>query len=97
MWKIGGGGKRKGRSKKWREILKFPHISQCDDLRKSFERDYSSLCQRQPIGRQLFRQFCETRQELLRCIHFLDAVTHFLFELLPNVPFALLKALVQER
>ncbi|KAL8173882.1 UNVERIFIED_CONTAM: hypothetical protein K2H54_030820 [Gekko kuhli] len=32
---IGGGGKRKGRSKKWRLILKFPHISQCDDLRKS--------------------------------------------------------------
>ncbi|XP_009467161.1 PREDICTED: G protein-coupled receptor kinase 5-like [Nipponia nippon] len=30
----GGGGKRKGRSKKWREILRFPHISQCDELRK---------------------------------------------------------------
>nr|XP_028564596.1 G protein-coupled receptor kinase 5-like [Podarcis muralis] len=70
----GGGGKRKGRSKKWREILKFPHISQCDDLRKGLERDYSSLCDKQPIGRQLFRQFCETRLELLRCIHFLDAV-----------------------
>ncbi|KAI4820154.1 hypothetical protein KUCAC02_028140, partial [Chaenocephalus aceratus] len=28
----GGGGKRKGRSKKWREILRFPHISQCAEL-----------------------------------------------------------------
>ena len=30
----GGGGKRKGRSKKWRQILKFPNITQCQDLRE---------------------------------------------------------------
>uniref|UniRef100_A0A670ZG35 G protein-coupled receptor kinase n=1 Tax=Pseudonaja textilis TaxID=8673 RepID=A0A670ZG35_PSETE len=78
----GGGGKRKGRSKKWREILKFPHISQCDELRKGLERDYNSLCDKQPIGRLLFRQFCETRLELLRCIHFLDAVAEY--ELSPD-------------
>lgn len=112
----GGGGKRKGRSKKWREILRFPHISQCDELRKGLgetgralgtgrtgsrvaawghggrraaartrrvpwhvppslaEQDYGNLCQKQPIGRLLFRQFCQTRPELLRCIRFLDAV-----------------------
>lgn len=29
----GGGGKRKGKSKKWKQILKFPHISQCLDLK----------------------------------------------------------------
>lgn len=29
----GGGGKRKGKSKKWKQILKFPHISQCMDLK----------------------------------------------------------------
>ncbi|XP_009316894.1 PREDICTED: steroidogenic acute regulatory protein, mitochondrial [Pygoscelis adeliae] len=46
-----GGGKRKGRSKKWREILRFPHVSQCDELRKGLEQDYGSLCQKQPIGR----------------------------------------------
>lgn len=38
------------------------------------EKDYISLCERQPIGRLLFRQFCETRPELRRCIKFLDAV-----------------------
>ncbi|XP_064896928.1 G protein-coupled receptor kinase 5 isoform X3 [Columba livia] len=70
----GGGGKRKGRSKKWREILRFPHISQCDELRKGLEQDYGNLCQKQPIGRLLFRQFCQTRPELQRCIRFLDAV-----------------------
>ncbi|MEE6479229.1 hypothetical protein FKM82_012183 [Ascaphus truei] len=73
----GGGGKRKGRSKKWKEILKFPHISLCGDLRSSIERDYITLCEKQPIGRLLFRQFCETREELQRCIHFLDAVTEY--------------------
>lgn len=73
----GGGGKRKGRSKKWKDILKFPHISLCDDLRKSLERDYTSLCEKQPIGRLLFRQFCETRPELQRCINFLDAVVEY--------------------
>uniref|UniRef100_A0A4W5KH70 G protein-coupled receptor kinase n=1 Tax=Hucho hucho TaxID=62062 RepID=A0A4W5KH70_9TELE len=73
----GGGGKRKGRSKKWKEILRFPHISQCTELGNSIDRDYMSLCEKQPIGRLLFRLYCETRPELLRCIHLLDAmVTH---------------------
>ncbi|XP_066570468.1 G protein-coupled receptor kinase 5 isoform X2 [Amia ocellicauda] len=73
----GGGGKRKGRSKKWREILRFPHISQCEELRNSIDRDYVNLCERQPIGKLLFRQFCDTRPELLRCIHLLDAMEDY--------------------
>uniref|UniRef100_A0A671VAV0 G protein-coupled receptor kinase n=1 Tax=Sparus aurata TaxID=8175 RepID=A0A671VAV0_SPAAU len=40
-------------------------------------KDYSSLCERQPIGRLLFRQFCETRPELRRCVKFLDAVAEY--------------------
>ena len=28
----GSGGKRKGRSKKWQQIMQFPHITQCLDL-----------------------------------------------------------------
>ncbi|XP_072904014.1 G protein-coupled receptor kinase 5-like [Hemitrygon akajei] len=73
----GGGGKRKGRSKKWREMLRLPHISQCEELRRTIERDYSSLCEKQPIGRHLFRQFCESRLDLKRCIEFLDAVADY--------------------
>lgn len=38
------------------------------------ERDYTSLCEKQPIGRLLFRQYCDTRPELKRCIEFMDAV-----------------------
>lgn len=43
-------------------------------LHPSTEKDYIDLCEQQPIGRLLFRQFCETRPELGRCIKFLDAV-----------------------
>uniref|UniRef100_A0A8C6TGH3 G protein-coupled receptor kinase n=1 Tax=Neogobius melanostomus TaxID=47308 RepID=A0A8C6TGH3_9GOBI len=73
----GGGGNRKGKSKKWKQMLQFPHISQCAELRQSIEKDYSSLCEKQPIGRLLFRQFCETRPELKRCVKFLDAVLDY--------------------
>lgn len=41
---------------------------------RSTEKDYSTLCERQPIGRLLFRHFCDTRAELKRCVRFLDAV-----------------------
>uniref|UniRef100_A0A8C6TC81 G protein-coupled receptor kinase n=1 Tax=Neogobius melanostomus TaxID=47308 RepID=A0A8C6TC81_9GOBI len=75
----GGGGNRKGKSKKWKQMLQFPHISQCAELRQSIEKDYSSLCEKQPIGRLLFRQFCETRPELKRCVKFLDAVVTIKF------------------
>lgn len=34
----GGGGNRKGKSKKWRQMLQFPHISQCEELRLSLGR-----------------------------------------------------------
>uniref|UniRef100_A0A8C8GBU1 G protein-coupled receptor kinase n=1 Tax=Oncorhynchus tshawytscha TaxID=74940 RepID=A0A8C8GBU1_ONCTS len=71
----GGGGNRKGKSKKWKQMLQFPHISLCEELRETTEKDYISLCERQPIGRTLFRQFCETRAELRRCVKFLDAVS----------------------
>uniref|UniRef100_A0A8C2M5B3 G protein-coupled receptor kinase n=1 Tax=Cricetulus griseus TaxID=10029 RepID=A0A8C2M5B3_CRIGR len=47
----GGGGKRKGKSKKWKEILKFPHISQCEDLRRTIGKEHvpcQSLCAAMP-------------------------------------------------
>nr|XP_033783525.1 G protein-coupled receptor kinase 6 isoform X2 [Geotrypetes seraphini] len=73
----GGEGNRKGKSKKWRQMLQFPHISLCEDLRSAMERDYQTLCERQPIGQKLFRHFCETQPELSRCVKFLDAVAEY--------------------
>ncbi|CAM5109841.1 unnamed protein product [Eretmochelys imbricata] len=73
----GGCGKRNGRSKKWKEMLKLPHLSFCEDLRHSIEKNYNQLCDKQPIGRLLFRQFCDTRPDLKTCIEFLDAVAEY--------------------
>ncbi|XP_050803665.1 G protein-coupled receptor kinase 4 isoform X2 [Gopherus flavomarginatus] len=73
----GGCGKWNGRSKKWKEMLKLPHLSYCEDLRHSIEKNYNQLCDKQPIGRLLFRQFCDTRPDLKTCIEFLDAVAKY--------------------
>ncbi|XP_019408899.1 PREDICTED: G protein-coupled receptor kinase 4 [Crocodylus porosus] len=70
-------GKWNGRSKKWREMLKLPPISYCEGLRSSIEKDYNQLCDKQPIGKLLFRQFCDTKPDLKRCIEFLDAVAEY--------------------
>uniref|UniRef100_A0A8C8DYD4 G protein-coupled receptor kinase n=1 Tax=Oryzias sinensis TaxID=183150 RepID=A0A8C8DYD4_9TELE len=58
----------KARSWKWREMLRFPNISECQDLAATIERDYYSLCVKQPIGKELFRQYCWTRQDLQNCM-----------------------------
>ncbi len=39
----GGGGKRKGKSKKWKQILKFPHISFCMDIKNKI-RKFDLFC-----------------------------------------------------
>lgn len=31
----GSGGNRKGKSKKWKQLLQFPHISMCEELRQT--------------------------------------------------------------
>ncbi|XP_064344675.1 G protein-coupled receptor kinase 4 isoform X11 [Camelus dromedarius] len=73
----GAYGQKTGRSKKWRAILQLPPVSQCRELRQSIEKEYSSLCDKQPIGRLLFRQFCDTKCDLKSCIEFLDAVAKY--------------------
>lgn len=40
----GGGGKRNGRSKKWKEMLKLPHISQCEELRRTIGTNTECVC-----------------------------------------------------
>uniref|UniRef100_A0A4W5MHQ8 G protein-coupled receptor kinase n=1 Tax=Hucho hucho TaxID=62062 RepID=A0A4W5MHQ8_9TELE len=72
---LGGGGK--GKSWKWKDMLRFPHISQCMELAKTLERDYYSLCVKQPIGRQLFRLFCQSKPELRHCISLLDKMGEY--------------------
>uniref|UniRef100_A0A3B3VU94 G protein-coupled receptor kinase n=1 Tax=Poecilia latipinna TaxID=48699 RepID=A0A3B3VU94_9TELE len=68
------GGGSKARSWRWKEMLRFPHISECRDLAKTIERDYYDLCVYQPIGKKLFHLYCMTRQELHNYILLLDAL-----------------------
>ncbi|KTF75854.1 hypothetical protein cypCar_00041492 [Cyprinus carpio] len=74
---VGNGGNRKGRSRKWKEFLRFPNINECTELEISIERDYYSLCVNQPIGNQLFRLFCATKSDLQHCIDLLDETTEY--------------------
>ncbi|KAF4529703.1 hypothetical protein B566_EDAN016649 [Ephemera danica] len=84
----GGTDSNKGKSKKWRKILQFPHISQCIDLKNKIGKynfpftlmpslyvRYSYVVDQQPIGRLLFRQFCENaKREYHKYNIFLDSV-----------------------
>lgn len=58
-------------------MLRFPHISHCADLAASIERDYHSLCTKQPIGKKLFQLFCRSRPDLRNCTALLDALEPF--------------------
>ncbi|XP_039904580.1 G protein-coupled receptor kinase 5-like [Simochromis diagramma] len=66
-----------GRSWKWKEMLRFPHISQCKDLAMNIERDYYSLCVKQPIGKKLFQLFCRSQPDLQNYISLQDALDNF--------------------
>lgn len=76
----GGADSNKGKSKKWKKILQFPHISQCIDLKDKIDLRYSYIVEQQPIGRLLFRQFCETRPHFKKCNNFLDSVDKYELE-----------------
>lgn len=69
--------KTKGRSKKWKELLKFPHHTVSAYLKHELQPTYDRICEKEPIGRELFRQFCAGNAELQRAIYFLDEVDAF--------------------
>ena len=41
--KKGSLGSNKGRSKKWKKLLQFPHINECYDLRGKLSKKYSNF------------------------------------------------------
>ncbi|KAL3173705.1 hypothetical protein MRX96_041514 [Rhipicephalus microplus] len=71
----------KGKSKKWKKILQFPHISQCVYLRDKVDISYGYIVEQQPIGRLLFRQYCQTKPHYCKCNSFLDAVEAYELQL----------------
>jgi len=73
----GGGNKRKGKSKKWKEMLRFPTVAQCEKVASSIEKTYPAIVEKQPIGRRLFDDFCQTRVDLKNCVEFLKLVQNY--------------------
>ena len=41
------------------------------------EKDYTSICEQQPIGAQQFRDFCSTKPTLKTCIEFQEKIVSF--------------------
>ncbi|XP_072933812.1 G protein-coupled receptor kinase 2 isoform X2 [Epargyreus clarus] len=74
----GGSDSNKGKSKKWRKILQFPHISQCLYIKTKIDVGYDYVVDQQPIGKLLFRQFCErNRPHYHKYNSFLDAAEKY--------------------
>jgi len=79
----GGPEGSKGRSKKWKKLLTFPHISECKDLVPSLKADnYEYIVGEQPIGNKLFREFCLAyKKHYTHYNDFLDEVDNYETEL----------------
>ncbi|XP_026465973.1 G protein-coupled receptor kinase 2-like, partial [Ctenocephalides felis] len=58
----GGSDSSKGKSKKWKKILQFPHISQCIDIKNKIDVRYSYVVTQQPLGDYYFASFCEKKR-----------------------------------
>lgn len=69
--------KTKGRSKKWKELLKFPHHTISAAIKNDVVLTYDRICEKEPIGRELFRLFCAGDAPLQQAIDFLDEVDVF--------------------
>lgn len=67
----------RGRTKKWKEVLKLPLVSECMHFKDEIEHTFEYLVEGQPIGEQLFKQFCSKDPQLTRCIEYLSAVKKF--------------------
>ncbi|XP_074594452.1 G protein-coupled receptor kinase 2 isoform X2 [Brevipalpus obovatus] len=76
-----GSDSNKGKSKKWQKLLRFPHISQCIHLKDQIDVSYAYIIESQPIGRLLFREYCQTKEHYSKCNNFLDAVENYEIQL----------------
>jgi len=82
----GGPEGSKGRSKKWKKLLTFPHISECISLATTLKSDsYHYIIGEQPLGAVLFGQFCQNSKKPYKHYNdFLDDVENYETELEEN-------------
>lgn len=58
--------------KKRRRSLSLPKGEQCTSVRASVDKDFTSLCERQPIGKKFFRQYLASNPSFKLAVDFLD-------------------------
>ncbi|KPP64418.1 hypothetical protein Z043_117247 [Scleropages formosus] len=58
--------------KKRRRSLSLPKPEQCAAIRGTIEKDFESLCEKQPIGKHFFREFLKATPEYISAAEFLD-------------------------
>ena len=81
-----GSEKHKRRSKKWRKLLKFPPLIECQHFSEEEHlQGYKYVVSKQPIGARLFNQFClTTPKQYYRHMDFLNEVEAYELELEEN-------------
>ncbi|VDD96224.1 unnamed protein product [Enterobius vermicularis] len=72
-----GGGQKKGKSKKWKNYLQFPHFTECLYLRSEIDVSYGYIVEKQPIGKLLFQQFCDTNTQYAQAWSFLLKIEEY--------------------
>lgn len=70
--KESGANKDKRRSKKWRDILAFPHVSIARRVLQTIDISYNYVVSKQPIGKQLFLCYCRSKYMLKNLIDFIE-------------------------
>ncbi|XP_029309622.1 rhodopsin kinase grk7a isoform X1 [Cottoperca gobio] len=58
--------------KKRRRSLALPNPEQCNAMRVSLDKDFTSVCEKQPIGKKFFREFLANTAEFKLAADFLD-------------------------
>ncbi|VDP69731.1 unnamed protein product, partial [Schistosoma curassoni] len=69
----------KGRSRKWKTLLAFPHISNCLYLKNCLDLSYDFIVEQQPIGKRLFRLFCRSNNFISDVVDFVDSICFVFF------------------
>lgn len=72
------GGQKKGKSKKWKNYLQFPHYTECLPLKTQMLLEYELIVVKQPIGKLLFHEFCQqTNSQYHQCCQFQTKVEEY--------------------
>ncbi|CAL2049221.1 unnamed protein product [Caenorhabditis brenneri] len=72
------GGQKKGKSKKWKNYLQFPHYTECLHLKPDVDDHYAFIIEKQPIGKLLFHEYCQaTSPQYHQCCQFLTKVEEY--------------------